>query len=209
MVVGGSSSWLCRPAALLQVLALFPVRRDLCRTARFAFASLFCRNFSTQIGVRAAKTAVLARSSAILLAVPPVTQPPQENPITIDATAPIAIPCRRRVRDSPCRIEGTCMAFGLSIRGMCAARASATTSSVLNAAEPNATVFGVLLCLPKAPALPRGENGDFGTSPIYGQLSHKPLLVVCILSILTWWDVKHNRGSRTKSPMHLATPRNI
>ena len=46
------------------------------------------------------------------------------------------------------------MAFGLSIRGMCAARASATTSSVLNAAEPNATLFGVLLCLPKAPAVP-------------------------------------------------------
>src|SRR6516225_7727767 len=51
----------------------------------------------------------------------------------------------------------------------------------------------LLLCLPKAPALPRAENGDFGTSPIYGQLSHKPLLVACILSILTWWDVKHNR----------------
>src|SRR6516164_9031142 len=30
-------------------------------------------------------------------------------------------------------------------------------------------------------------------SPIYGQLSDKPLLVTCILRILTWWDVKHNR----------------
>jgi len=39
--------------------------------------------------------------------------------MTIDATAPIAIPWRRRVRDSPRRIEGTCMAFGLSIRGTC------------------------------------------------------------------------------------------
>jgi len=74
------------------------------------------------------------------------------------------------------------MAFGLSIRGMCAARASATTSSVLNAAEPNATLFGVLLCLPKAPALPRAANGDFGTSPIYGQLSDKPLLASVPLS---------------------------
>ena len=74
-------------------------------------ASLFCRNFSTQIGVRAATTAVSARSAASLLAVPPVIQPPQENPMTIDAMAPVAIPWRRRVRDSPRRIEGTCMAF--------------------------------------------------------------------------------------------------
>ena len=72
------------------------------------------------------------------------------------------------------------MAFALSIRGMCAARANATASSVLNAAEPNATLFGVLLCLPKAPALPRGENGDFGMSPIYGQLSDKRLLAFVI-----------------------------
>ena len=33
-----------------------------------------------------------------------------------------------------------------------------------------------LLCLPTAPALPVRDNGDFGTSPIYGQLSDKPLL---------------------------------
>jgi hypothetical protein len=32
------------------------------------------------------------------------------------------------------------------------------------------------MCLPTAPALPPGENGDFGMSPIYGQLLHKPLL---------------------------------
>jgi len=31
--------------------------------------------------------------------------------MTIDATAPIAIPCRRRFSDSPWRIEGTCMVF--------------------------------------------------------------------------------------------------
>ena len=76
-----------------------------------ACASLFCRNFATQIGVRTVTTAALAWSAASLLAVPPVTQPPQENPMAIDATAPIAIPCRRRVRDSPCSIEGTCMVF--------------------------------------------------------------------------------------------------
>jgi hypothetical protein len=34
----------------------------------------------------------------------------------------------------------------------------------------------VLMCLPTAPALPPGKKGDFGTSPIYGQLSDKPLL---------------------------------
>jgi hypothetical protein len=60
------------------------------------------------------------------MAVPPVIQPPQENPITIDAMAP-----------------------------------------VLTAPEPNATLLGVLLCLPTAPALPIGENGDFGTSPFF------------------------------------------
>jgi hypothetical protein len=32
------------------------------------------------------------------------------------------------------------------------------------------------MCLPTAPALPPRENGDFGMSPIYGQLSDKPLL---------------------------------
>ena len=47
---------------------------------------------------------------------------------------------------------------------------------VLTAPEPNATLLGVLLCLPTAPALPPGHNGDFGRSPIYGQLSDKPLL---------------------------------
>src|SRR5438046_2341003 len=123
-----------------------------CRTARFACASLFCRNFSTQIGVRAATTAVLARSSASLMALPPVIQPPQENPITIDATAPIAIPCRRRVRDSPRRIEGTCMAFApfdqRDVR--CAQRAQQRTRA-LTVPEPNvALLFEWVSCLPTA-----------------------------------------------------------
>ena len=77
-----------------------------CRAARFACASLFCRNFSTQTGVRAATTAVSARAAASLLALPPVIQPPQENPMTTDATAPTAIPCSRRVLDSPRRHFG-------------------------------------------------------------------------------------------------------
>jgi hypothetical protein len=66
------------------------------------------------------------------------------------------------------------MAFALSLRGVCAARASA--GGTLTAPEPNATLFGVLLCLPTAPALPRAENGDFGTPPIYEQLTGKPVL---------------------------------
>src|ERR1700722_14390423 len=66
-------------------------------------------NFSTQIGVRTATTAVLACSAASLLAVALVTHPPHETPTAIEATAPIAIPCRRRVRDSARSIDGTCM----------------------------------------------------------------------------------------------------
>ena len=47
---------------------------------------------------------------------------------------------------------------------------------VPSAPAPNATLLGVLMCLPTAPMLPPEENGDFGMSPIYGQLSDKPLL---------------------------------
>jgi len=43
---------------------------------------------------------------------------------------------------------------------------------------PNAVQLEMILCLPTALALPTGENGDFGTSPFYGQLSDKPLLVL-------------------------------
>jgi hypothetical protein len=48
---------------------------------------------------------------------------------------------------------------------------------VLMAPVQNAALFEVLLCLPTAPALPIEGNGGFGTSPIYGQLPDKPLLV--------------------------------
>jgi hypothetical protein len=54
----------------------------------------------------------------------------------------------------------------------------------------NATLVGMLLCLPTAPALPPGENGDFGMSPIYGQLSDKPLLAFVYLHGVR--DMKHN-----------------
>jgi hypothetical protein len=41
------------------------------------------------------------------------------------------------------------MAFALSLRAQVRAQ-----DRVLTASEPNATLFGVLLCLPTAPALP-------------------------------------------------------
>lgn len=53
---------------------------------------------------------------------------------------------------------------------------------VLMPPAPNAAQFEVLVCLPTAPVLPTGGNGDFGTSPFYGQLSDKPLLIL----ISTW-----------------------
>jgi hypothetical protein len=40
----------------------------------------------------------------------------------------------------------------------------------------NQTLFEVSLCRPTAPGLPIWGTGDFGTSPIFGQLSDKPLL---------------------------------
>ena len=74
------------------------------------------------------------------------------------------------------------MAFGLSIRGTCRrTQCAQQPRRVLTAPEPNATLFGVLLW-PTAPALPSGHKGDFGTSPIYGQLSDKPLLALVYLN---------------------------
>jgi hypothetical protein len=51
-----------------------------------------CRNFSTQMGVRAATTAVAARLFARVSAAPAVTQPPQLNPTIARAIAPAAAP---------------------------------------------------------------------------------------------------------------------
>src|ERR1700732_4260740 len=127
-------------------------------TARFACASLFCRNFSTQTGVRAATTAVLAWLAASLWAVLPVTQPPQENPMAIDATAPIAIPCRRRVRDSPRRIDGTCMAFRPSIGGEAPYAARTATEAGANGTSGNAVRR---YCC-------RWEGADFDTLLFFG-----------------------------------------
>jgi hypothetical protein len=84
------------------------------------------------------------------------------------------------------------MAFALSLRAQVRAQ-----DRVLTASEPNATLFGVLLCLPTAPALPlERENGDFGRSPIYGQLSDKPRLA--FVSLHGERDMKHNRDREIK-----------
>ena len=64
------------------------------------------------------------------------------------------------------------------------------------APEPNPAQFEVLLCLPTAPALPAEGSGDFGTSPLYGQLSDKPLLVLVLNGVRA---VKHNSGSRSQA----------
>jgi hypothetical protein len=70
------------------------------------------------------------------------------------------------------------MAFGLSIRGMCAARNACSDQEVLRHPSRTQLSLGVLLCLPTAPALLPEENGDLGMSPIYGQLSDKPRLAL-------------------------------
>jgi hypothetical protein len=67
------------------------------RAARFACASLFCRNFSTQIGVRTATTAVLTCSAASLLAVA------AGNPLIASATIrPFSSSLHRRRRTIAC-----------------------------------------------------------------------------------------------------------
>src|SRR2546429_9444083 len=63
-------------------------------------------NCATQIGTRTDIRPSVSAIALMVLAVPPVTQPPHTNPIVIAATAPKAIPWRKRVRASPCKISG-------------------------------------------------------------------------------------------------------
>ena len=65
----------------------------------------------------------------------------------------------------------------------------------------NATLVGMLLCLPTAPALPPGENGDFGMSPIYGQLSDN---ITYPVDSHGGRDVKHNRDRKLNADHLLA-----
>jgi len=46
----------------------------------------------------------------------------------------------------------------------------------LSAPAPHTTLFGVLSCLPMAPALPIESNGQLRCVPVFWQLSDKPLL---------------------------------
>ena len=66
-------------------------------------------SFEARTAPRSYPTLVSA-VTAMVLAVPPVTHP-QENPTTKVAITPRAIPCSRRVRDSPCGIDGISMTF--------------------------------------------------------------------------------------------------
>src|SRR3954470_23818122 len=70
-------------------------------SAMFATASALRWNLSTQIGERAATTAAVELFCVMSFAVPPVTQPPQLNPISKVAAAPTAAPCSSRVSESP------------------------------------------------------------------------------------------------------------
>ena len=78
--------------------------------------------------------------------------------MTIDATAPRIIPCMRRVRDSPCRIEEifTDVAFHGTRAG------SHSTREALRRTNTVETI-GIQSCLPTAPMLPRATNENFGT----------------------------------------------
>jgi hypothetical protein len=66
-------------------------------------------NCATHIGTNIDIRPLFSAIALMVLAVPPVTQPPQINPIPIAATAPKAIPWRKRVRASPCKIAGILM----------------------------------------------------------------------------------------------------
>src|ERR1700682_5635511 len=77
----------------------------------FSVESEACRNLSAHIGARTVTTALLALFSAICLAVLSSIHPPQLKPMTAVARKPATAPCKRRVSDSPCRIEGNSMVF--------------------------------------------------------------------------------------------------
>ena len=60
------------------------------------------------------------------------------------------------------------------------------------------------MCLPMAPVLPLKGSGDFGTSPIFGQLLDKPRLACTSQLVLP--HLEHNSGSkRIKRQSHCRT----
>src|SRR5439155_6831449 len=115
---------------------------------------------SAHTGASAAMTASSDRSFAILSAVLPSDQPPQLKPTNMVARAPAAAPCIRRFSDTPWRIEGTCMALPFDKRdARRKQRAEVRKRQILTAPARTAALFGVLLYLPTAPALPLKETG--------------------------------------------------
>src|SRR6266850_1003696 len=66
--------------------------KALLNATSFAAASVCCWNFSTQIGASTATTAVSARWVAIRSAALPSVHPSDENPTTVNATAPATAP---------------------------------------------------------------------------------------------------------------------
>jgi hypothetical protein len=62
-----------------------------------------------------------------------------------------------------------------------------------NIARPERNSIWIVILPADGTALPNGGNGDFGTSPIYGQLSNKRLLA--FLSYMGGPNVNHNSGS--------------
>jgi hypothetical protein len=66
---------------------------------------------------------------------------------------------------------------------------------VLISPAPNAALTWIVILPADGTALPNGGNGDFGTSPIYGQISDKPLLAFIELHGVP--NANHNSGSRS------------
>jgi hypothetical protein len=141
MVVERGSPGRCCPAALFQVIALFPARGDLLQGCQVRFRIAVLQEFlhaDRRERCHDSGIGPLGRKLVSSAAGHPAAH---ENPMTIDATAPIAIPCRRRVRDSPRRIDGTCMAFSLSMRRTCAARPHAQLRRRMLITPPNTALF--------------------------------------------------------------------
>ena len=101
---------------------------------------------------------------------------PQSRPAVFD-TAHVGFVFADVIRDGHCGAR-TCMASPSMRRRGPWAMPDARASWHLLA---NQTLFEVSLCRPTAPGLPIWGTGDFGTSPIFWQLSDKPLLACVYL----------------------------
>ena len=83
------------------------------------------------------------------------------------------------------------MTFTLRMRGTRTASSARTRKMRMLIASEHERLFSrVLLCQPMAPSLPLEGNGDFGTSPFFGQLLVRRYLPV--LDHVGCRDVKHN-----------------